>query len=93
LQSSDDFLHLRRSQLDRIRDCLIQSHYSLEQVLFRTVGNGSQTAHLAIRFSYGNGYRLGMDIQAQKSYLLLHDRFLSACGSVLCSCSVHSLTA
>src|SRR5664279_2342674 len=25
-----------------------------------------------------------MDIQTQKSYLVLHDRFLSACGSELC---------
>jgi hypothetical protein len=25
-----------------------------------------------------------MDIQAQKSYCFLHDRFLSACGSELC---------
>jgi hypothetical protein len=24
-----------------------------------------------------------MDIQTQKSYLILHDRFLSACGSEL----------
>jgi hypothetical protein len=28
--------------------------------------------------------RLCMDIQTQKSYLFLHDRFLSACGSELC---------
>ncbi|MHB8391137.1 MAG: hypothetical protein ACYDBH_16400, partial [Acidobacteriaceae bacterium] len=27
--------------------------------------------------------RFGMDIQSQKSYLFLHDRFLSACGSEL----------
>jgi hypothetical protein len=33
--------------------------------------------------SIGCGYRLGMDIQAQKSYLFLHDRLLSACGSGL----------
>jgi hypothetical protein len=32
-----------------------------------------------------------MDIQTQKSYLL-HDRFLSACGSELCSFVAHSLT-
>src|SRR5260370_26653358 len=33
-----------------------------------------------------------MDIQTQKSYLFLHGRFLSACGSGLCSASNHSLT-
>jgi len=38
----------------------------------------SQAAHLAIRLGhrYRNGF--GMDIQPQKSYLSLHDRFLSA---------------
>jgi hypothetical protein len=49
----------------------------------RTVGNRSQAAHLAIRLGNGNGNRFGMDIQTQKSYLFLHDRFLSACGSEL----------
>src|ERR1039457_6150775 len=48
------------------------------------VGDRSQAANLAIRLGYGNGKRLGMDIQSQKSYLFLHDRFLSACGSELC---------
>jgi hypothetical protein len=33
-----------------------------------------------------------MDIQSQKSYLFLHDRFLSACGSELCFFLNHSLT-
>ena len=33
-----------------------------------------------------------MDSKTQKSYLLLHGRFLSACGSGLCSSSNHSLT-
>jgi hypothetical protein len=42
--------------------------------------------NLAIRLGYGNSNRLGMDIQSQKSYLFLHDRFLSACGSELCFC-------
>ncbi len=49
------------------------------------VGNRSQAAHLAVRLGYRYRNRLGMDIQTQKSYLLLHDRFLSACGSELCS--------
>src|ERR1039458_1853702 len=48
------------------------------------VGDRSQAANLAIRLGYGNSKRLGMDIQSQKSYLFLHDRFLSACGSELC---------
>src|ERR1035438_2449504 len=48
------------------------------------VGDRSQAANLAIRLGYGNSNRLGMDIQSQKSYLFLHDRFLSACGSELC---------
>jgi hypothetical protein len=33
-----------------------------------------------------------MDIQAQESYLFLHDRFLSACGSELCFFLNHSPT-
>jgi hypothetical protein len=33
-----------------------------------------------------------MDIQSQKSYLVFHDRVLSACGSELCSTSAHRLT-
>jgi hypothetical protein len=49
----------------------------------RTVGNRSQAAHLAIRLGNRNGYRFGMDIPTHKSYLFLHDRFLSACGSEL----------
>jgi hypothetical protein len=32
-----------------------------------TVGYRSQAAHLAIRLGYSHGYRLGMDIQTQKS--------------------------
>jgi hypothetical protein len=51
---------------------------------FRAVGNDSQAAHLAIRLGYRHRYRFGMDIKTQKSYLFLHDRFLSACGSELC---------
>jgi hypothetical protein len=35
---------------------------------------------------------IGMDIQAQKSYLFLHDRFLPAWGSEQCSSSAHRLT-
>ena len=57
----------------------------------RTVGYRSQAAYLAIRLGYCNGYRLGMHIQTQKSYLCLHDRFLSACGSELCFFQNHSL--
>jgi hypothetical protein len=50
------------------------------------VGNGSQASHLAIRLSNSNRNRFGMDIQAQKSNLQIHDRFLSACGSELFFC-------
>lgn len=50
------------------------------------VGDRSQAANLAIRLGYRNSNRLGMDIESQKSYLFLHDRFLSACGSELCFC-------
>src|ERR1035441_10333262 len=51
---------------------------------FRTVSNRSQAAYLAVRLGYSDRNRLGMDIQTQKSYLFLHDRFSSACGSELC---------
>src|ERR1019366_8098566 len=51
---------------------------------FCSVGNRSQAAYFTIRLCYRHCNRLGMDIQAQKSYLFLHDRFLSACGSALC---------
>jgi hypothetical protein len=64
---------LRRSQL------LHQLAYRL-----RAVGNRSQAAHLAIRLGNGDGNRFSMDIQTQKSYLVFHDRVLSACGSELC---------
>jgi len=58
----------------------------------RAVGYRANTAHLAIRFRNRDRDRLGMDIQAQESYLFLHDRFLSACGSELCFFLNHSPT-
>ena len=42
---------------------------------FRTVSNRFQAAHLTIRLGSSNGYRLSMDIQAQKFHRFLHDRF------------------
>src|SRR5579863_9472467 len=51
-----------------------------------------KAAHFPILLGYRNRDRLGMDIQSQKSYPLLHGRFLSACGSGLCSATIHSLT-
>src|SRR6516225_313737 len=51
---------------------------------FGAVGNRAQTPYLTIRLRNCYGDRLGMDIQTQKSYLLLHDRLPSACGSELC---------
>src|SRR5260370_15883912 len=56
------------------------------------VGDRSQAAQRAVRL--GNRYsdRLGMDIQTQKSYLFLHDPFLSPWGSELYFLRKHSLT-
>ena len=59
--------------------------YQLADRLF-AVGDRSQSADLAIRLGYRYSNRFGMDIQSQKSYLFLHDRFLSAYGSELCFC-------
>jgi hypothetical protein len=52
---------------------------------FLAVGDRSQTANRTVGFGDRDRNGLGMDIQPQKSYRLLHDRILSACGSELCS--------
>jgi hypothetical protein len=50
------------------------------------VRNRAKTSHLSIRCGYGYGNRFGMDIHAQKSYLLFHNRLLPLvalyCGSL-----------
>src|SRR5580704_18010297 len=51
-----------------------------------------KAAHFPILLGNRDRDRLSMDIQTQKSYLFLHGRFLSACGSGLCSSAVHRLT-
>jgi hypothetical protein len=53
--------------------------------------DGAQTSHLAIRLCDRKGDRIRVDIQTQKSYLLLHDRLPSARGSLL-SFWTHGLT-
>jgi hypothetical protein len=62
---------------------MLPSTQLLDQLADRlfAVGDCSQAANLAIRLGYGNSNRFGMEIQTQKSYLFLYDRFLSACGS------------
>ena len=59
---------------------------------FGAVRNRAQTPYLTIWFGDGYGDRFSMDIQTQKTYLFLHDRLPSACGSELCVLPNHSLT-